>query len=56
MYAVKKFLEGGYQVVAVDHTGSHLSFAEGNPLFALHAVDLSNESALAAFVQKMITK
>jgi NAD(P)-dependent dehydrogenase (short-subunit alcohol dehydrogenase family) len=53
---VKKFLDEGYQVVAIDHSGSHLGFAEANPLFELHAVDLTDEAGVQSFVQDMIGK
>lgn len=49
---VKKFLAENYKVLAVDRSGSHLGFAEGNPLFELHAVDLTNEAACETFVQE----
>jgi NAD(P)-dependent dehydrogenase (short-subunit alcohol dehydrogenase family) len=53
---VKKFLDTGYRVIAVDHSGSHLAFADANDRFELHAVNLVDESASAAFIQEMIAK
>ena len=53
---VKKFLDEGYRVIAVDHSGSHLGFAEGNPLFELHAVDLANETEADVFVNEVLVK
>jgi NAD(P)-dependent dehydrogenase (short-subunit alcohol dehydrogenase family) len=53
---VKTFLDEGYRVIAVDHSGSHLSFAEGNPLFELRAVDLSGETAVDSFVKEILGK
>jgi len=51
---VKKFLESGYRVIAVDHSGSHLEFATKNDGFELHTVDLLDENACASFVNKII--
>lgn len=53
---VKKFLAENYTVVAVDHSGSHLDFAEGHPKFSLHAVELTNEAASEAFVKEIISR
>ena len=47
---VKKFLDEGYKVIAVDSSASHLSFASSNPAFSLHSVDLTNEKATVEFV------
>ncbi|MHA4810412.1 SDR family NAD(P)-dependent oxidoreductase [Flavitalea flava] len=51
---VKKFLDQGYKVIAVDHSGEHLEFARTNPDFELKQVDLSDEKATEAFVQEVI--
>lgn len=51
---VKKFLDTGYRVIAIDHSGSHLDFAKGNDRFELHAVDLTDEGAVAAFIKDTI--
>jgi NAD(P)-dependent dehydrogenase (short-subunit alcohol dehydrogenase family) len=53
---VQKFLDEGYRVIAVDHSGNHLGFAGGNPLFELHAIDLANETAAYAFVKEAVAK
>jgi NAD(P)-dependent dehydrogenase (short-subunit alcohol dehydrogenase family) len=53
---VKKFLEEGYAVVAVDGKSTHLDFAVGNPLFEFHPVNLSNEAETAAFVEDVLAK
>src|ERR1700730_16937491 len=53
---VKKFLAEGYRVIAVDHSGSHLDFAKGNPDFELRSVNLVNEPDVNSFVQEVITK
>jgi|SRR5450432_3754824 len=51
---VKKFLDEGYKVVAVDHANNHLDFAAARPGFEWRSVDLANEGAAAAFVKDMI--
>lgn len=53
---VKKFLEEGYRVVAVDATEDNLQFAKGNQQFEIHKVDLADEGAAAAFAQEIIKK
>ena len=53
---VKKFLAEGYRVIAVDHSGSHLDFAKGNPDFELRSVNLVNEPDVNSFVQEVISK
>ena len=52
---VKKFLDGDYKVVAVDHSGSHLGFASSHPQFELHAVNLAQESDSDTFVKEAIS-
>jgi len=49
---VKKFLEHDFKVIAVDHSGSHLGFADRNPLFELHAVELTDETDSETFVKE----
>ena len=53
---VKKFLEAGYRVVAIDQGRNHLDFASGNPNFSLQALDLSDEGAAQQFVVEAIAK
>jgi NAD(P)-dependent dehydrogenase (short-subunit alcohol dehydrogenase family) len=53
---VKKFLDEGYQVIAVDYSGSHLGFAGSRSNFELRPVDLSDEPVVNLFVQEMISK
>ena len=53
--AVKKFLDKGYKVIAVDHTGTHLGFAASHDNFELRDVDLSNEAATEDFIEEVIT-
>jgi len=51
---VKKFLDKGYKVIAVDHSGTHLGFAAAHDNFELKAVDATDEGAVSAFVEEMI--
>ena len=53
---VKKFLEKGYNVIAVDNTGNNLVFAKDNPHFSLQTVDLSNETAAETFINESINR
>jgi len=53
--AVKKFLSQDYYVIAVDHSGSHLGFADRHSNFELHEVDLDNEDAARLFFQEIIS-
>jgi NAD(P)-dependent dehydrogenase (short-subunit alcohol dehydrogenase family) len=52
--AVKQFLDKGYKVIAVDHSGTHLGFAAENDNFELKAVDAADEAAVATFVDEAI--
>jgi len=52
---VKKFLDEGYKVIAVDGADNHLGFAKGNAQFEFKSVDLSNEEASAKFVADAIS-
>jgi NAD(P)-dependent dehydrogenase (short-subunit alcohol dehydrogenase family) len=51
---VKKFLDEGYKVVAVDQFMNHLEFARGNAGFEWKAVNLTDEQAAAAFVKSAV--
>jgi NAD(P)-dependent dehydrogenase (short-subunit alcohol dehydrogenase family) len=51
---VKSMLEKGFRVIAVDSRKDMLEFAEANPLFTYHTVDLLNEKATHEFVLEMI--
>src|SRR5215475_10012519 len=51
---VKKFLDEGYKVIAVDHSGTHLGFAAAHDNFELRAVDLTNEPAVEDFLDEII--
>lgn len=51
---VKKFLDKGYKVIAVDSSGTHLGFAAGHDNFELKAVDATNEAAVSTFTEEII--
>lgn len=51
---VKKFLDQDYKVIAVDHSGSHLGFADRNPQFELHGIDLTDEAECKTFINEAI--
>ena len=51
---VKKFLDEGYKVVAVDHSGTHLGFAASHDNFELRSVDLTDEKAVESFMEEVV--
>lgn len=51
---VKKFLDEGYKVIAVDQSGTHLGFAASHDNFELRSVDLSSEQAIGDFLAEAI--
>ncbi len=51
---VKKFLDEGYKVIAVDGKTDHLEFALQHKNFELRSVNLTHESDTAAFVASVI--
>jgi NAD(P)-dependent dehydrogenase (short-subunit alcohol dehydrogenase family) len=53
---VKKFLDEGYRLISVDHSASHLTFAESHANFEFHTVNLLEETEVDSFVQEMIKK
>lgn len=53
---VKKFLDEGYKVIAVDGKTDHLEFALQHKNFELQSVNLTHESDTAAFVAAVIDK
>jgi NAD(P)-dependent dehydrogenase (short-subunit alcohol dehydrogenase family) len=53
--AVKKFLDAGYKVIAVDHKGTHLGFAASHDNFELRDVNLENEAATEDFIDEAIS-
>ena len=53
---VKKFLDEGYKVIAVDARDEHLQFALEHQNFELHAVNLMHEEETTNFISSMIEK
>jgi len=53
---VKKFLDEGYRIVAVDSNSNHLDFALKNPNFEMRPVNLSDENETGIFVEDIIAK
>ena len=53
---VKKFLDEGYGVIAVDGADNNLAFAKNNQHFELHNVNLADETAAAAFAADIIKR
>jgi len=53
---VKKFLDEGYRVIAVDQSDNHLAFAKQNSNFEFKTVDLLKEDVADGFVQDVIGK
>jgi NAD(P)-dependent dehydrogenase (short-subunit alcohol dehydrogenase family) len=53
---VKKFLDEGYTVIAVDGKNDHLEFALNNKNFEFRSINLTNETETADFVQAVIKK
>jgi NAD(P)-dependent dehydrogenase (short-subunit alcohol dehydrogenase family) len=51
---VKKFLDKGYKVIAVDQSGTHLGFAAAHDNFELRSIDATNEAAVSTFVEEII--
>jgi NAD(P)-dependent dehydrogenase (short-subunit alcohol dehydrogenase family) len=51
---VKKFLDEGYRVIAIDHSGTHLGFAAGHENFELKSVDVGDEQAVDSFIEELI--
>ena len=51
---VKKFLDEGYKVIAIDHSGTHLGFAAGHENFELRSVDVGNEQVTDNFLKEII--
>jgi NAD(P)-dependent dehydrogenase (short-subunit alcohol dehydrogenase family) len=53
---VKKFLDEGYRVLAVDQSGTHLEFAGAQKNFELRSVNLLDETGVGAFIEEGIAK
>jgi NAD(P)-dependent dehydrogenase (short-subunit alcohol dehydrogenase family) len=51
---VKKFLAGGYRVIAADNSSSHLSFALADNHFVFHSLNLASENEVAGFIGNAI--
>ncbi|HTI91851.1 MAG TPA: SDR family NAD(P)-dependent oxidoreductase [Puia sp.] len=51
---VKEFLDKGYKVIAVDHSGTHLGFAASHDNFELRSVELTDEEAVVAFMEEVV--
>ena len=51
---VKKFLDKGYKVIAVDQSGTHLGFAAAHDNFELKSVDATSEEAVSSFVEEIV--
>ncbi|HEY4287007.1 MAG TPA: SDR family NAD(P)-dependent oxidoreductase [Puia sp.] len=51
---VKKFLDEGYKVIAVDHSGTHLGFAASHDNFELRSVNLTDEKAVVSFMEEIV--
>jgi NAD(P)-dependent dehydrogenase (short-subunit alcohol dehydrogenase family) len=53
---VKKFLDAGYKVIAIDRSGRRPGYAKDNPQYEPYKVNLDNEQETAAFAQEAIKK
>ena len=53
---VKKFLDEGYKVIAVDGSNNHLDFAAGKANYEFTTVNLSNEEETNIFITGLIKK
>jgi NAD(P)-dependent dehydrogenase (short-subunit alcohol dehydrogenase family) len=51
---VKKFLDEGYRVIAIDQSGTHLGFAAGHENFELRSVNVGDEMAVDDFLKEAI--
>jgi NAD(P)-dependent dehydrogenase (short-subunit alcohol dehydrogenase family) len=51
---VKKFLAGGYQVIAIDRSGKAPDYAKENKLYSAHKVNLDNEQEVNKFAEQAI--
>ena len=50
---VRRFLDKGYKVIAVDQSGTHLGFAADHDDFELRSVDAGNESVVENFIEEI---
>ncbi|HSB92512.1 MAG TPA: SDR family NAD(P)-dependent oxidoreductase [Flavitalea sp.] len=51
---VKKILEAGFRVIAIDGKDDHLQFASGNPAYRFHSIDLTDENAVDSILGKLL--
>lgn len=51
---VRKFLDKGYKVIAVDQSGTHLGFAADHDNFELKSIDAGDERAVGSFIEEII--
>lgn len=52
--SVRKFLDKGYKVIAVDQSGTHLGFAADHADFELKSIDAGNEQLVGIFIEEII--
>lgn len=50
---VRKFLDKGYKVIAVDQSGTHLGFAANHADFELRSIDAGDESVVGTFIEEI---
>ena len=53
---VKKFLDAGFRVIAIDANDDHLQFASGNSAFQFHSVNLVDEAAVDSLLEGLLNK
>lgn len=53
---VKKFLDSGYKVIAIDRSGKRPDYAKDNAQYEAHKVNLDNEEETLHFTQEAIKK
>src|SRR5580692_10598173 len=51
---VKRFLDKGHKIIAVDQNGTNLGFAAGHENFEHRSVDATSEPAVTAFVEEVV--
>ena len=53
---VKKFLDAGFRVIAIDANDDHLQFASGNSAFQFYSVNLVDEAAVDSLLEGLLNK
>jgi NAD(P)-dependent dehydrogenase (short-subunit alcohol dehydrogenase family) len=53
---VKKFLDTGYTIIAVDRSGKRPDYVKDNPKYEAHKVNLDNEEETLSFAKEAIKK